>query len=444
MNLRRIARRKSFLLVTLSLSWTLLLPAATASMAAAGNHASSDAKLLDTFTLPPTSLDVFAPAHRHYDLAQAQADGLRFTNLPSIGSGLARRADGALFGITDRGPNAETAEKKRLFPIPDFCPAIVQLDLTNHAIGLRQMIPLTGTHGRPLTGLSNDRSEEAGFSGVKDGKRLLNDPNGVDPESIRCLPGGDFVLGEEYSPSLLVVSPRGRVLMRYTPVSKPLVGANYPVQPILPDILCQRRVNRGFENLALSRDGRTLYAILQSPMGDRTDARYAGSRMIRVLQMDFAEPLQAQVTGMYLVPASAFSSFPGATKQDKIKLCDSEWLAPKRLLLLENGPGESRLLVADFNAATDVLNLPAAASLQLEDGQTDLKALGISPATVTTVFSTKPFPAIDSDKLEGLALLAPDKIALANDNDFGIGENPNGEPSRIWILQVPALSAFEQ
>lgn len=443
MNICRVFRRKSFLLAALLVGWAPIQSAATASPAAASNPISNDAKWLDTFTLPPTSLDVFAPAHGHYDLVQAQADGLRFTNLPSIGSGLARRADGVLFGITDRGPNTEVAGGKRLFPIPDFCPAMVQLDLTNHVIGLRKIIPLTGTNGEPLTGLSNDRNEEAGFNDTDANQQLMTDPNGVDPESIRCLPDGGFVLGEEYSPSLLVVSPRGRVHMRYTPVSKPLVGANYPVQPILPDILCQRRVNRGFENLALSRDGRTLYAILQSPMGDRADARYAGSRMIRVLQMNFADPLHAKMTGMYLVPTSKFSTFPGATKQDNIKLCDAEWLAPKRLLLLENGPGESRLLVADFNAATNVLNWPAATSLQLEDGQTDLKTLGISPATVTTVFSTKPFPAIDSNKLEGLALLAPDKIALANDNDFGIGENPNGEPSRIWILQVPALLAFE-
>lgn len=63
----------------------------------------SGPKLLATFTLPRTSLEVFAPTNHRYDLAKAQKHGLKFTNLPSIGSGLARRSDGALFGITDRG-----------------------------------------------------------------------------------------------------------------------------------------------------------------------------------------------------------------------------------------------------------------------------------------------------------------------------------------------------
>ena len=27
----------------------------------------------------------------------------------------------------------------------------------------------------------------------------------------------------------------------------------------------------------------------------------------------------------------------------------------------------------------------------------------------------------------------------SNDNDFGIGENPNGEPSKVWLIHLDAL-----
>jgi alkaline phosphatase len=30
----------------------------------------------------------------------------------------------------------------------------------------------------------------------------------------------------------------------------------------------------------------------------------------------------------------------------------------------------------------------------------------------------------------------PDELALSNDNDFGIGDNKNGEPSRVWLIKL--------
>lgn len=411
----------------------------------------SKAQLTGEYILPRISLSGFkTPPYSKADLELAKKNGLAFTDLPSIGSGLARRADGALFGITDRGPNShlkfpqDPNKKRRVFPLPEFCPAIVQFELTHNKIHLDKVLPLTGSQGQPLTGLSNNTNEETCYASLNAPGPLPPDPSGVDTEGIRCLPGGGFVLCEEYAPSILVVSASGQVRMRYTPTSKPLIGAHYPVQPILPNIFCDRRLNRGFEGVALSSDGKTLYAILQSPMGNAHDPRYANSRVIRILEMDFSNPLHARVTGMFLLQASSYTDYPHNQRQDQVKVSELTWLAPKRLLVLERAKGRMRLFVADLARASNVLHRSDAETLRYEDGQTDLAALGIRPAKRFLVFDTAEIPAIDTDKLEGVALLAPDEIALANDNDFGIGENAVGEPSKVWTIRIPALARFER
>ncbi len=207
----------------------------------------------------------------------------------------------------------------------------------------------------------------------------------------------------------------------------------------MPDILRKRRPNRGFENLALSRDGKTAYAILQSPMGDAKDPRFVNSRIVRAIEFDLTDPLHAKITGMFLIRTSVYTDYPGNKRQDQVKFNDAEWLALRKLLLLEQAKGRAQLIVADFNGATNVLNNPDADTLRFEDTSTDLAALKISPAQTISIFSTADIPAIDSDKLEGLVLLGKDEIALSNDNDFGIGENESAQPSKIWVIRLPSF-----
>jgi hypothetical protein len=412
-----------------------------AASALAGTNTAPE--LIEAATMPATSLNELRPAGAPpFDLAAAQRNGLAVTNCPSVGSGLAVNAKGELFGITDRGPNSllkrdADGETRRVLPLPTFAPSIVRLKLHDGALAISEFIALRDRSGKPLTGRSCEATDEPCYASLDDTAPLPPDPGGIDPEGIRCLPDGRFLLSEEYSPSILVVSPRGEVLVRYTPQSKPLPGANYPVKPILPDALIQRRVNRGFECLALSADGRTAYAILQSPLGDADKKRYADCRLHRVIELDVSDPLTARVTGMFLLPATPAGEMPGTKKQNQVKLNDAEWLGPKRLLVLEQGKTSARLLDVDLSQAANLLGRPDADSLAFEEAHTDLAKHGVQPATVTTLLALSSLPAIDSTKLEGLVILGPDEIALANDNDFGIGENESGEPSKLWRVRLP-------
>lgn len=398
--------------------------------------ASAKAAVIETYTLPNFHLSRFGnPRCTALVVEQARTNGLQFTDLPSLGSGLAKTGPGEFVGITDRGPNG-VAGKRRTFPLPDFCPAIVRFKLGDRQIHPNEFIPLHDHRGRLINGLSNVAGEERLYESAGAKTPLRLDENGVDPEAIRVLPDGNFLLSEEYSPSLLVVSPHGEVLMRYTPISKPLTNATYPVKAILPDVFTQRRSNHGFESLALSSDGRWAYAILQGPMGDEQAPRYSESRIIRAVKLDVSQPLAAKVVGEYLLTASAARDYSAKQKQDKISWSDAAWIAPDQLLVLERTKGEAKLLLVDLRRATNILDRRDANSLVFEDAQT-LATLDVRTAESRLIVSTHDLPDITSDKLEGLVILSPTEIALSNDNDFGLGDNTTGEPSRVWRVRLP-------
>ena len=76
---------------------------------------------------------------------------------------------------------------------------------------------------------------------------------------------GSFWLVDEYGPSLVHVSARGKVLTRYVPKGLKLTGTDYPVVEALPAVLLHRKTNRGLEGLAQLPDG-DLVLALQSPL----------------------------------------------------------------------------------------------------------------------------------------------------------------------------------
>jgi hypothetical protein len=399
------------------------------------------ATLVGTYILPRMKLSQLGnPACDGAALARAKINGLKFDDLPSIGSGLARAGTNEFWGITDRGPNGipDGGDENaiRTFPLPQFCPTIFRLGLAGKEIQILQPIPLVDSQRKRINGLSNVKGEEHLYESADAKSALAYNQDGVDPEGIRVLPDGKFLLSEEYSPSILVVAADGRVLMRYTPKSKPLPEATYPVKAILPDVFIQRRDNKGFENLALSGDGKFAYALLQAPMGSGKKARDADSRVIRVVKLDVTDPLNANVVGEYLARTSPASDYSKSLQQEKISWSDADWIAPDKLLVIERGKGLVKLMLIDFKEASNVLGHRAESELAFEDATADFEKLGVKPAQAREIFSSRDVPGITSNKIEGLAVLSPTEIALSNDNDFGIGENKTGEPSTIWIVRL--------
>ena len=419
------------------------------SLCAFDETADGTAHLLGVYTLPATSMQVMVPYLTSQDLANAMTNGAGTTDAPGPGSGLEYAGGCTFYGVGDRGPNGDNPNGKS-FPLPAYTPTVMKLriDPSSHALLVDGVVNFVGTGGAPVTGFPNTAHDDIAYATATSTTPLPDNQDGLDTEDLRRLPNGDFAFVEEYSTSMGIVDgATGKVKVRYVPSSLALPNAHYLVKSILPPVLTQRRSNKGFEGLALSPDGKTAYAVLQTSMGDENV--YGASPVNRIIRVEhFDDPNLAVVTGHFIVIHAGPTAFAGAA-QKKIFYNSAAWLGADKLLLLERGPGHLHLVVTDLSNATNLLNQPA-------KGENDLTpeslaagqgyvALGITPATSTDVFTSDDTPtfitnpangAVVPDKLEGLAILNKTTVAIANDNDFGI-VNAN-DRSRIWIVRLKA------
>jgi alkaline phosphatase len=411
----------------------------TLPIAATKNYRAS---IIETFELAPTDISLINPNTPLDSIENSATKGYKGRAYPGIGSGIIRipGKKNEFYMLTDRGPNFDNANGAgkvygKIFPLENFAPAIVHVKLENKTIQVIKSIPIVDSHGKSVTGISNGKDDETPYD-INE-RMIPYRGGGIDTEAIQLLPDGNFLISEEYGPSILVVDPSGRVLMRYLPKGKAKADTPYPVKDSLPEVLKNRRSNRGFENLALAPDGKTAYAILQSPMGDAKSSQFSSSRTVRIVKLDVTNPLDMKVTGMFLVLQSSMSEYPSTAKQADLKFSDAVMLSSTKMLLLERAAKKVKLIVADLKHATNILDLPISSALEPEEKSESLNTLNIEPAETSVVFnSVDVLFQLDTDKLEGLAVLTPSVVALSNDNDFALGENTSNYPSRVWYIQL--------
>ena len=90
-----------------------------------------------------------------------------------------------------------------------------------------------------------------------------------DIESFREAPDGTFWFGDEFGPFLIHTDRHGKVLER----PYPLPGVMSPQNPFLGSGTPNLLASRGFEGMALSPDGRTLYPMLEGSLTTDADQR---------------------------------------------------------------------------------------------------------------------------------------------------------------------------
>ena len=375
----------------------------------------------------------------------------------SFGSGLSRRAGdppGMVWAAGDRGPNLkiETLLERygaehlaplgsiagaKVMPRLDVGPRIAQLRVAGDTVEIVAAMPVRDADGAPVSGLpmpgSAHRASEPAFD--LDGRPIAPDPSGLDSEGIAALADGTFIISDEFGPSLLRLDPGGRVLARHVPEGSDLAGARYPVRATLPGIAAARQLNRGFEAVAVSPDGKWLFAAFQSPLAHPDEAAHEHARHVRIWRLDATT---MRVDAQYLYPLDPPASFArdaaeGEVGWSDLKVSELVCLAGGGLLVLERASRTTKIYKV---APADSLPLgPEHLDRAARPTVEELSAAGAPLPQVAKqlLFSSDDAPEVSPD-LEGMAVLSPCEILLVNDNDYGV----EGAQTVFWRLRWSA------
>ncbi|MGP4009322.1 esterase-like activity of phytase family protein [Streptomyces sp. 4N124] len=328
---------------------------------------------------------------------------------------------GEFWTVTDRGPNGQIkvdGTKRRTFPVPGFDPAIVKIRVSGDTVKVLDAIPITTSSGKPVTGLPNQMGRDEAPYSYDAQTPLSYNANGLDTEGLVRAGDGSFWLVDEYGPSLVHVSARGRVLARYVPEGLNLTGADYPVVEALPSVLLHRKINRGFEGLAQLPGGDLVLAVqspLSLPDGDTGDA----SRTTRLLRFS---PKKKAVTAEYAYrfdPVNVVD--PSEDDTSELKISSVVAVGRDRLLVEERTDKAARLQIVHLGRKANILGGPwdddtTSPSLEQLD---DPAASGVPVLAKRLVVDLGTVDGVPG-KIEGVARVDRDTLALINDNDFGM------------------------
>ena len=399
----------------------LALLAALAVAGTAVGAPSREARVTGSATLGDIPLGTFSNV-----LLPGTVGDDRGVDLGGIGSDIYPAGrKGEFWTVTDRGPNGQikvAGEKRRTFPVPGFDPAIVKIRVSGGTVRVLDAIPITTSSGKPVTGLSNQKGrDEAPYS--YDAKTPLSyNPNGLDTEGIVRAGDGSFWLVDEYGPSLIHISARGKILTRYVPKGLGLTGADYRVVEALPAVLLHRKINRGFEGLTQLPGGDLVMAV-QSPLSlPDTDAGEA-SLTTRLLRFS---PTKRAVTAEYAYrfdPVNVVD--PSEDDTSELKISSVVAVGRDRLLVEERTDKAARLQVVKLTRGTDILgdkwdDDTTSPSLEQLD---DPAASGVPVLRKRLVVDLGVVKGVPG-KIEGVARVDHDTLALINDNDFGMTDGP--------------------
>ncbi|MEV5688150.1 esterase-like activity of phytase family protein [Streptomyces sp. NPDC052164] len=328
---------------------------------------------------------------------------------------------GEFWTVTDRGPNGQIkvdGKKRRTFPVAGFDPAIVKIRVSGKKIKVLSAIPITTRSGAPVTGLPNQASRDEAPYTHDALTPLTYNPNGLDTEGVVRAADGSFWLVDEYGPSLVHVSSRGRVLARYVPEGLRLKGADHPVVEALPGVLLHRKINRGFEGLALLPGGDLVMAV-QSPLSLPDVDAGESSRNVRLLR--FSTKKQA-VTAEYAYrfdPVEVVD--PGEDDTSELKISSVVALDRNTLLVEERTDKAARLHRVTLPHGSGILGSAwddPATSPSYEE-LTNPSAAGVRVLRKSLVVDLGKVAGVPG-KIEGVAVTGRSTLALINDNDFGM------------------------
>lgn len=344
-----------------------------------------------------------------------------------FGSGAAAHPTrkGEFYVITDRGPNTDFQNGKK-FLAPNFTPTIMHFKINADGnVEVIKYIKLKNPSGQPVTGLPNPSGMGSTGEIAYDasGNVLGTDQYGLDSESIVAAADGTFWVSDEYGPHIVHYSADGMEMERISPI-----GVNTGPRK-LPAVLAKRRANRGMEGLCMSPDGRTLVGTMQSMMYVPSKALATNKTLTRIVTFDTVTGQTKQF--LYKQDGGASDSVCDITA-----ISNSEFLVIERDGNFGSQGGIKKVYRINLSNATDVNG----ADISAVDGmKINGKALeqcswdeitnaGIKAVTKTLAVDLVAKLGYEHDKFEGIVYLGNNKLAVFNDDDFGVVDDGNGNP----------------
>lgn len=238
-----------------------------------------------------------------------------------------------------------------------------------------------------------------------------------DPESLQVVTDGTYWVGEEFGPFLLHFDTKGQLLE--APVATP--GVKSPSNPVLGTDTPNIANSKGFEGMAISPDGRTLFPMLEGSTAEDKAAGLASD--LRIYEAPIGKDSTASFTGAFRRyrledPANALGDFIAINKH--------QFLVIER----DNGQGPTaafkRIYLADTRGV-------AAGGYVSKTLLVDL--MNVSNPTGAGGFGdpfTFPFFTI-----EDVELVDDQTIAVMNDNNFpAAGGRSATEPDRNEFVLI--------
>jgi hypothetical protein len=317
--------------------------------------------------------------------------------LGSFGSGLAYTGVGSRYvAVNDRGFDNGTVPYQDRFQI---------FDLTIHPAVpvftpiLRETRLLTRNDGQKYIGQSS------AFKSSDATKNLR-----LDPEGIRVGADGSLYISDEYGPNIYHFSPQGRRIgVISVPAAFTIAHPNADGDAETAGNTTGRVTNRGLEGLAITPDGQTLVAIMQSPLiqdGGREGVN------IRILKINLATGVSHQ----YVYPLDT----PKLGVSEMVAVNNHQFLVDERDSKVGAKAKVKDLYEIDLNGATDVSAVSALPAEGLPAGVVPVrKHLFLNLVDPRLGLAGADFP----EKIEGLAFGPdlPDKrhlLMITNDNDL--------------------------
>jgi hypothetical protein len=267
----------------------------------------------------------------------------------------------------------------------------------------------------------HDPDEKVPFPIVNEntGERLLTGGD-LDIESLRIGRDGTLWFGEEFGPFVVHTDANGKVLD--PPVPTP--GVRSPDSPYLMGRPNNLAGSSGFEAMALSKDGKTLYPILEGAL--------IGDDPLRRVVFEF-DVVDRRFTGRRWTYRM---SRPGTLVSDAVAYDG------KRLIVLErdNGQGPAaewkRAFIIDAPGRRDVIEKRQIVDLLNVRDRDEISL----PARPGDFGLGDPF-AFPYQTVESVLPVGKDELAFVNDTNFGsTGRNPNlPDYSDFIVVEVPAL-----